>query len=66
MSGCDGSGRLIGCPGCGVCEEEMEDMRDAMRAASDALQELAFNTRTRPNVHWAAPAPDADPWRDSK
>ena len=58
MSGCDGSGRLIGCPGCSVCEEEMA-MLDAAKA--DALHALAFNTRTRPNAYWT-PAPAGDPW----
>ena len=59
MSGCDGSGRLIGCPGCGVCGEEMEDMRDAMRAASDALADLAFRS---PRIRTI----DADPWGDPR
>ena len=61
MSGCDGSGRLIGCPGCGVCEEEMAMIDAAKADALDALHALAFATRNRPESHTHT-APDADPW----
>lgn len=50
---CDGSGYLIGCPGCGACREEMDDIRDLQRQAADALQGLALSgPRVTPGDPW--------------
>ena len=59
MSGCDGTGRAIGCPGCSVCEEEMVTLDAAKADALDALADLAFRI---PRIRTI----DADPWGDPR
>lgn len=54
MSACDGSGRMIGCPGCSVCEQEMESIHDTKRDIAGLLASL---TARNPS-----PAVYADPW----
>lgn len=54
MSSCDGSGYMIGCPGCPECREEMEAIRVAMRSASEVLKGLAARYQSAP---WARTEP---------
>ena len=57
MSCCDGTGRAIGCPGCGVCDEEQALIDAAQAEARDVIAALqARYPRPGPN--------DVDPWAD--
>ena len=54
---CDGTGYMIGCPGCWVCEDEMAEVRANVRSVVAALAAMSSRSpRTAPV--------DVDPWGD--
>ena len=54
---CDGTGYMIGCSGCGVCEDDMREVRANKAAAATLLGDLR-------RAHHRTDQPGADPWAE--